>query len=153
MYTVLSRVKTYDNLYCIKEFKKSAIKLNKDGLLEYESLKQSYLFSTIKRNTFSNDTLTILVLNVRLLSKHVDDILRDDRIINNDIIEFTETQIILSDSTCIITETLNFFNFNFNNDEDKFLSLAHWCRNNIAILDKFDANGVCLFSFRRQCLL
>ena len=62
---------------------------------------------------------------MRLLSKHVDDILRDDRIINNDIIEFTGTQIILSDSTCIITETLNFFNFNFNNDEDKFLSLAH----------------------------
>ena len=62
---------------------------------------------------------------MRLLSKHVDDISRANRIINNDIIEFTETQIILSDSTCIITETLNFFNFNFNNNENKFLSLAH----------------------------
>ena len=29
-YTVLSRVKTYDNLYCIGEFKKFAIKVNKD---------------------------------------------------------------------------------------------------------------------------
>ena len=27
MYTVLSRVKTYDNLYCIGEFKNSAIKM------------------------------------------------------------------------------------------------------------------------------
>ena len=39
MYTALSRVKTYDNLYCIGEFKKSAIKVNKDALLEYEGLK------------------------------------------------------------------------------------------------------------------
>ena len=39
MYTALSRVKTYDNLYCIGEFKKSAIMVNKDALLEYEGLK------------------------------------------------------------------------------------------------------------------
>ena len=35
MYTVLNRAKTYDNLYCTGEFKKSAIKVNKDALLEY----------------------------------------------------------------------------------------------------------------------
>ena len=60
--------------------------------------------------------------NVRSLSKHVDDIVSDKRIINNGIIGFTETQISLSDSTCRIVETLNFFDLNFNNSEDKFLS-------------------------------
>ena len=30
VYTMLSRVKTYGNLYCIGEFKRSALKLNKD---------------------------------------------------------------------------------------------------------------------------
>ena len=39
LYTVLSRVKTY-NLYCIGQFKKSAIRVNKDALLEYEHLKK-----------------------------------------------------------------------------------------------------------------
>ena len=72
------------------------------------------LFSTIKRNTLSDDTFTCLVHNVKSLSEHVDDIVSDDRIINNYIIGFTETQIIPSDSNCKITETLNFFNFNFN---------------------------------------
>ena len=43
MYTKLSRVKTYDNLYCIVEFKISAIKVSKDALLEYECLKQNDL--------------------------------------------------------------------------------------------------------------
>ena len=34
IYIILSRVKTYGNLYYISEFKRSAIKLNKDVLLE-----------------------------------------------------------------------------------------------------------------------
>ena len=89
MYTASSIVKTYDNLYCTGEFKKYAIKVNKDALLEYERLKQNDLFSTIKTNAISNDTVGVLIHNVRSLARHVD----DSRIINNGIISFTETQI------------------------------------------------------------
>ena len=42
----------YNALYCIGEFKKSAIKVNKGALLEYERLKQNDLFSTIKKILF-----------------------------------------------------------------------------------------------------
>ena len=91
LYTALSRVKTYDNFYCIEEFKKSAIKVNKDALLEYERLKQNDLFSTVKRNAISCDTVTVIFHNVRSLPRHVDDILSDNRIINNNIIGFAET--------------------------------------------------------------
>ena len=71
----------------------SAIKVNKDVLLKYEPLKQNDLFSTIKRNAILGDTVTVLVPNVRSLPRNVDDIVSDNRIINNDIIGFTETQI------------------------------------------------------------
>ena len=84
---------------------------------------------------------------MRSLSKLADDIASDNRIINNDI-GFTETQIIPSESTWKITKTFN-FNFNFNNNENIFLSLVSGSRNYIALLDKFDANGICLFSFRK----
>ena len=77
MYTALSSVKTYDNLYCIGDFKKSAIKVNKDGLLEYERLKQNDLFSSGKRNVLSGNTVTVLVHNVRSLPRHVHDILNE----------------------------------------------------------------------------
>ena len=100
IYTALSRVKTYDNLCCIGEFQESAIKVKKDVLLEYELLKQNDLFPTVKINNLSNNIFTVLIHNVRSLSKHVDDIVSEDRTINNDIIGFTETQIIPSDSTC-----------------------------------------------------
>ena len=78
----------YDNLYYIGGFKKFAIKINKDALFEYERLKQNDLFSTIKWNT-----VTAFVHNARSLSKCIDDIVRDDRITNNGILGFEQTQI------------------------------------------------------------
>ena len=129
IYTALSRVKTYDNLYCTRKFKKSAIVINKDELFEYERLKQNDLFSTTKRNNISDHTIAVFVYNVRLLSEHRDDIVSDDRIINNDIIEFTESQINSWDFTCKIMD-------------------AYGSRNNVAILDQFDANAV--FSFKEH---
>ena len=74
------------NLYCIAEFKKSAINVNKNRLLEYEPLKQNDLFSKVKRNAILGETLKVLVHNVRSLPKHVVDTLSHNRIIN------TETQ-------------------------------------------------------------
>ena len=38
-----------------------------------------------------------IVHNAQSLSKHIDDIISDDRIIDNDILGFTETKIRLSD--------------------------------------------------------
>ena len=69
---------------------------------------------------------------------------------NNDIIGFTETQISSSDSSCKIIETLNLFDINFNNNENKFLSLVYGCRNDVAVLDKFDTYGVSIFSFKKH---
>ena len=134
-------------LYCIGEFKKSVIKVNKDALLEYERLKQNDLYPKIKRKNTSEDTVTVLLHNVRSFSRHVDDIVSDNRITNNDIIGFTETQISPSDSTWKIIETWNVFNINFNKNKNKFLSLAYWCRNDVVLLDKFNTNGVSILSF------
>ena len=55
----------------------------------------------------------------------------------NGIIGFTVTRINSLDSTCKIIETLN-------------LSLAYGCRNDVAVLEKFDANGVVIFSFKKH---
>ena len=71
------------------------------------------------------------------------------RIGNNDI-EFTETQINPSDFTCKIIKRLNFFNISFNNNENKFLSLTYGCRNDVAVLEKVDANGVSIFTFKKH---
>ena len=68
----------------------------------------------------------------RLLSKHIDDLVSDNRIIKSDI-GFTETQINLSDATSKITETLNFFNINFSNNKNRFSSSTHRYSNDVTV--------------------
>ena len=122
-------------------------------MLEYERQKQNYLFSTIKRNTISDNAITAFVQNERTLSKHIDDIVSDNRLINNGIIRFTKNKLIRpSDSTCKIVEIINLFNTNFNNNENKFVSLTYGCRNDVAVSDKFDTNGVSIFISRNVLL-
>ena len=41
---------------------------------------------------------------------------------------------------------LNFFHTN----ENKTFSLACRCRNGVLVLNKFDANGVCILSFKKH---
>ena len=53
-----------------------------------------------KKNAVSGDKVTVLVHNVRSLPRHVDDILSGNRIINNSVIGYTETQFKPSDCTC-----------------------------------------------------
>ena len=48
---------------------------------------------------------------------------------------------------------MNVFNINFNNNENKFLSLAYGCRNGVAVLNKFHANGVSIFSFKKHAFV
>ena len=80
-----------------------------------------FIFEHKTKNNISDDAITVFVHNVRSLSKHINDTVSDDKIMNNDSILFLETEIDLSDSTCKIIETLNFFNINFNDNKSKFL--------------------------------
>ena len=105
----------------------------------------------------------VFVHNVRSLSQHIDDIVSDDRITNNDIAGFREKQINPSDSSCKNIETINFSNITFNNNKNnnnnnninnnnnnsnRFLSSAYIYRNDVAVLIKFDVNGVSISGFK-----
>ena len=115
--------------------------------MENKCLEQNALFSTIKIRAI------FFIHDLRSIPRHVDDIVSDKRIINRDIIGFTETQIEPSDSTCKIKETLNLFNINFNNNEAKYLNLVYRCRNDVGVLNKFDANGVSILNFKKHAFV
>ena len=95
--------------------------------------KQNNLFATLKVNVITDDALTVLVLNVKSLSKHTDDIVSDKRMIYYDTIWFKERETSPSASSSKVIEKWNFFNTGFNNNENKFPSACCSCRNDIAI--------------------
>ena len=150
IYTALSRIKTFDNLYCTGQFKRTSIKVSQEALVEYERLKNHSLFAEIEKNTVSNETLTLLILNVRSLKKHVNDLVNDYRIIKNDIVGFTETQVNPSDSMELVNEKFHNFLMNYDNNNNKYLSLAYGYQDNIFMLRRFVINGISMFSFRKD---
>lgn len=65
-------------------------------------------------------------------------------------IESTEPQIKPKDSTSIVNDTLQDFNKGFNENNDKFLSLAYGCRDVNTIIRKPCINGVAINSLGKS---
>ena len=64
------------------------------------------------------------------------------------------------DSTSKIIETLGLFNINFNNNENNNNNNDNnnnnnncGCRNDVAVFDKFDADGISVFSFKKHAFV
>ena len=84
MYTAFRKLKTYDNLFCVWEFKKSARKVwiwiwKCSLLVEYQHPKQDDLFLATKRNTISDDMITVFAHNTRSILKHISAAVSDDK--------------------------------------------------------------------------
>ena len=71
----------------------SSIKVNVSALQEYERLRQNSIFENIKKICVTDNTITILLLNVRSLSKHAYGTKSDSRLMSNNELCFIETQL------------------------------------------------------------
>ena len=95
MYVTLSRVRSLSELTLTGTFTETAIKADPRAFQEYERLR---LESPLLSQTFSFvscDSLTINLLNVRSLYKHSIDIACDQRLLECDLLCFTETQVLI----------------------------------------------------------
>ena len=98
-------------------------------------------FLTHLEECTSNDTFTLVLMNTRSLSKHVVDISKDQRLINNDFICLTETQMKITQPVYEVSEQLQMFNMYFNNNENQYLSIAYGYSQSISVLDHTDHPG------------
>ena len=134
MYTALSRVSSYDKLFCVGKFEPSSIKANVSALQEYERLRQNSIFENIEKICVTDDTITILLLNVRSLSKHARDIKSDVRLMSNDVLYLTETQLQHQHLRNGIEQDFENFRIFFNNNDKKFLSLAYAFQKDLTLI-------------------
>ena len=75
----------------------------------------------------TGDTITILLMNVRSLSKHECDIKSDDfkSLISNDVLLFSETQLQHQHLLYRIAQCFGNFRVFFNSNDNKFLNHAY----------------------------
>ena len=127
-----------------------SIKVNVSALQEYERLRQNSIFENIEKICVTDDTITILLLNVRSHSKHVCDIKSDGRLMENDVLCFTETQLQHQHLLYSIEQYLENFRVFFNNNDNKFLSLAYAFQKDITVISQEDFSGVSICNFRKS---
>lgn len=104
MYVAISRITNINNIFLIGEYSSSAFKVNKD--VEYERLRKDSTFEPCKTIIVDDHSLTISLLNTRSLKKHAVDILADVRLMENDILCLTETQLDITANTVGIENTI-----------------------------------------------
>ena len=134
MYTALSRVSSCDKFFCARKFEPSSIKLNVSALQEYERHRQGSIFENIEKICVTDDTITILLLNFRSLSKLACDIKTDGRLMSNDVLCFTETQLKHRHLPNGVEQYFENFRILFSNNDNKFLSLAYDIQKDITVI-------------------
>ena len=126
VYVALSRVKLLSQLYLLGDINSAGIRADPRVGEEYERLRtQRFEFDAPKTVCkSSSENIVVSLLNVRSLKKHCTDIKSDGKIIQSDIIAFTETQSKPLQNIEIIQEALTEFQIVHKDQTNNYLSLA-----------------------------
>ena len=154
MYVALSRIFKFDNMYLIGKYHRNAIKVNQNAKQEYERLHNESMLTPLLLPQVTSDSLTITLLNTRSLRKHSDDILNDIALVNNDVLCLTETQLHLNEDTSEITSKFqNSFRMYFNNNRDKYRSIAFGYSSNMALCSSSDCGSKSVLALKKPAFL
>ena len=100
MYIALCRATSIDNLFLIVKYNRNVFKV-----VEYSRLRENR-FETINTDYVGCNSLTVSLLTTRYLKKHAADISRARRLIENNILCLTESQIMNDTDVAEIKEQL-----------------------------------------------
>ena len=149
MYVVLSRLRSLSGLTLTGTFTATAIKADPRAIQEYE---RQRLESPLLSQTFpfvSCNSLTINLLNVRSLHKHSTDIACDQRLLQSDLLCFTETQVLIEQSTDSIKDCLRDFVILHNASPDRFQSIAFCYKHGIDIVSQVKSTGISYITLQK----
>ena len=104
-------------------FTEDSIRTNPLALVEYSRMITESILSVEIVEDTHQESLIVTLLNVRSLNKHVTDLALDERLTKSDIICLTETQLI-PNSDILEFATLQGFEVAYNNNQDRFQSIA-----------------------------
>ena len=132
MYVALSRVTSMDNLFLIGEYNCNVFKVNENAVVEYSRLRENR-FETINTDYVDCNRLTVSLLNTRSLKGPAAYIRRARRLIENDILCLTESQITNDTDVAEIKEQLSTFEIYFNSCVVRRKNIAFCSGQNIVL--------------------
>ena len=124
MYVALSRVTNIEGLFLTGSFKQNAVKTNESATQEYDHLHNEVPFIPPMVRSPLPTPLSVALHNTRSFKKHAADIVSDLRLMNNNILFLTETQLSPSSDVNEIQIIFDKFSISFNMSDYRFSSLA-----------------------------
>ena len=147
MYAGLSRITSMGEMFLIGNYNKTAIKENSSTKQEYQRLRRENKSSILPFASVSEMTLNITLLNTQSLKKHYKDIVKDQHLLDSDILRFTETQLQKDEDTSVIESRFQeHFKIHFNSNENKYRSFAFCYSNRVSVLDHEDHNTISMIA-------
>ena len=142
-YVGISRATSLEGLFLTGKLDRKVIVVDERVKEEYAYLRKEQMLESLDNKDQSENTvfLELKICNVQSLSRHIVDMRSDPSYTNNDIILCTETQL-TSDLADVHLDSFNFF---LNNNEDRFLGLAVYYKEQIDLVREFDGNGFSIF--------
>ena len=142
-YVGISRATSLEGLFLTGKFDKKVIVVDERVKTEYDYLRQEQMLESLNgEDQLENKVfLEFKICNVQSLSRHIVDMRSDPSFTSSDIILCTETQL-TNELTDVHLEDFNYF---LNNNEDRFLGLAVYYKEQIDLIREFDGNGFSLF--------
>ena len=151
MYVALSRVTSLDGLFLIGNYSSSAIRCSENATKEYERLRSGEnLLEPLPQMIPANDNLVLTMLNIRSLRHKSATIKNYKELQNSDVLFFTETQISRGSNFEEVEYNMLPFRTVFNNDVDKYKSLAIGYKDSITILEEQHLSGFSLLKLRKD---
>ncbi|XP_066911767.1 uncharacterized protein [Clytia hemisphaerica] len=136
MYVALSRVTSLNGLFLIGDYSSSAIKSSKLADEEYERLRcGENILEPLNSFPPSEENLVLTFLNIRSLRGKSASLKHHKEVYDSDVVFFAETQINCDSNIEEVEYNMKPFTMIFNNDTDKFKSLAIGYKESISILE------------------
>ena len=150
MYVALSRITSLDRMFLIGNYYKTPIKENPSAKQEYQRLRRENKFTTLPFVSVSEMTLNITLLNTRSLKKYYKDIMKDQHLLDSDILCSTETQLQIDQDTSVIESRFQeHFKIHFISNENKYRSLVFYYSNRVSVLDHEDHNAISIIAITK----
>ena len=142
IYVALSRVTSLDGLYLIGNYSSAAIKSSKLADEEYERLRcKENILEPLYSLSPSEENLVLTFLNIRSLRGKSASLKHYREVYDSDVVFFAETQIHCDSSIEEVEYNMKPFTMIFNNDTDKFKSLAIGYKESVTILEHEHVSG------------
>ena len=155
MYVALSRVQFLGGLYLTGTYNRKAIRADKKSTAEYERMHKECPLLPLQTlgEEICNHSLGISLLNTRSLQLHVKDIVAESVLMASDVLCFTETQLLPGHNSSDIESELSDYHMDFNNNDDKFLSIACAVKTPVSITSHEKYSGFSLLTIKKESFL